>query len=149
MRAIVQRVSSAAVHIEGKTHSSIGKGLLVYIGVGHGDDMKDLELLVDKISHLRIFSDEAGKMNLDVGRAGGEVLVVSAFTVQADTRRGRRPSFDAAAPPQEADPMIQRFCRTLSDRGLTVKTGVFRAYMDVESHNDGPICILLDTKPPA
>jgi D-aminoacyl-tRNA deacylase len=146
MRAVVQRVRSAAVHIEGQEHSRIGPGLLVYLGVGSNDEAADLEYLVDKVAHLRIFSDSEGKMNLDVTQVGGEVLVVSAFTTQADARRGRRPSFDAAARPEQANPQFETFCRQLSACGLSVKTGVFRAMMDVESRNDGPICLLLDSR---
>ncbi len=146
MRAVVQRVGSAAVQVEGQTHAQIGPGLLVYLGVADGDGQEDLTYLVDKVRHLRIFTDEEGKMNLDVAEAGGEVLVVSAFTVQADARRGRRPSFDAAARPEDARPLVEAFCDALAGTGLTVRQGVFAAYMDVASHNDGPICILLDSK---
>jgi D-tyrosyl-tRNA(Tyr) deacylase len=146
MRAVVQRVDSAAVHVEGAEHARIGRGLLVYLGVGRGDGQGDLDYLVDKVSHLRIFGDAEGKMNLDVTQVGGEVLVISAFTICADARRGRRPSFDTAAPPEEANALFQGFCQALAACGLTVRTGVFRAYMDVESNNDGPICILLDSK---
>jgi len=118
----------------------------VYLGVAVEDGQDDLAYLVDKVRHLRIFADSAGKMNLDVSEAGGEVLVVSAFTTQADARRGRRPSFDAAARPDDAKPAVERFCEMLLAAGLTVRQGVFGAYMDVVSHNDGPICILLDSK---
>ena len=146
MRAVIQRVSSAAVNIDGQEHARIGPGLLVYLGVADGDGQDDLDYLVDKVRHLRIFTDRDGKMNLDVAQAGGEVLIVSAFTVQADARRGRRPSFDAAARPDVARPLVERFCEMLTDAGLTVRQGVFAAMMDVASHNDGPVCILLDSK---
>ena len=146
MRAVVQRVRSACVTVDGRECARTGAGLLVYLGVADGDGEEDLAYLVDKVRHLRIFTDDAGKMNLDLAQVAGEVLVVSAFTVQADARRGRRPSFDAAAPPEEAKPLVDRFCQMLSAAGLTVRQGVFAAYMDVASHNDGPICILLDSK---
>ncbi|MBN1343828.1 MAG: D-tyrosyl-tRNA(Tyr) deacylase [Phycisphaerae bacterium] len=146
MRAVVQRVSSAEVWVEGRRHSSAGPGLLVYLGVATGDGPDDLAFLVDKVRHLRIFPDADDKMNLDVAQAGGEVMVVSAFTVQADARRGRRPSFDAAARPEEAQPLVEAFCEQLAASGLIVRQGVFAAYMDVASHNDGPICILLDSR---
>lgn len=146
MRAVVQRVSSASVRVDGREHARIGAGALVYLGVAVEDGQDDLAYLVDKVRHLRIFADSAGKMNLDVSEAGGEVLVVSAFTTQADARRGRRPSFDAAARPDDAKPAVERFCEMLLAAGLTVRQGVFGAYMDVVSHNDGPICILLDSK---
>jgi D-tyrosyl-tRNA(Tyr) deacylase len=146
MRAVVQRVSSAAVRVEGRERSRIGAGLLVYLSVADGDTEDDLAYLVDKVRHVRIFQDDADRMNLDVAQAGGEVLVVSAFTVQADARRGRRPSFDAAARPEQAQPMVERFCDRLASEGLTVRQGVFAATMDVAAQNDGPICILLDSK---
>lgn len=146
MRAVVQRVSSAAVKVDGAECARTGPGLLVYLGVAVGDGEDDLAYLVDKVRHLRIFTDPNGKMNLDVAQAGGEALVVSAFTVQADARRGRRPSFDAAARPEEAEPLVDAFCERLTATGLTVRQGVFAATMDVASHNDGPICILLDSQ---
>ncbi len=145
MRAVVQRVAGAAVHIDGDEHVRIGPGLLVYLGVGRADGKADVDVLVDKVRHLRVFEDADGKMNLDVGQAGGQVLVVSAFTVQADARRGRRPSFDAAAPPDRARPLVEAFCERLAAAGINVAQGVFRTTMDVESHNDGPVCILLDS----
>jgi D-tyrosyl-tRNA(Tyr) deacylase len=146
MRAVVQRIRSAVVRVDGQERARTGAGLLVYVGMAEGDGQDDLAYLVDKVRHLRIFTDADGKMNLDVAQAKGEVLVVSAFTLLADARRGRRPSFDAAARPEEAEPLVAAFCRLLSDAGLTVKQGVFAASMDVASHNDGPICILLDSK---
>lgn len=146
MRAVVQRVGAATVSVNGDEYASTGPGLLVYLGVEKGDQDEDLAYLVDKVGHLRIFTDRDDKMNLDVAQAGGEVLVVSAFTVQADARRGRRPSFDSAARPEEARPMVDAFCEQLAATGLAVRQGVFAAYMDVASNNDGPICILLDSK---
>ncbi len=146
MRAVIQRVHSASVHVESLDPSCIGAGLLVYLGVGREDGEADLTYLVDKVAHLRIFSDNEGKMNLDVTQIGGEVLVVSAFTTQADARKGRRPSFDSAANADLAVPLYDRFVEMLRAMGLPVKTGVFQAMMNVESVNDGPICILLDSK---
>ncbi len=146
MRAVVQRVRSAEVHIESDLHAQVGQGLLVYLGVGKDDAEEDSAYLADKVRHLRIFPDGEGKMNLDVGQAGGEVLVVSAFTTQGDARKGRRPSFDPAARPEQAEPLVERFCRLLQDADLTVHIGVFGAYMNVISDNDGPICVLLDSK---
>jgi len=146
VRAVIQRVHSASVHVESLDPSCIGAGLLVYLGVGREDGEADLTYLVDKVAHLRIFSDNEGKMNLDVTQIGGEVLVVSAFTTQADARKGRRPSFDSAANADLAVPLYDRFVEMLRAMGLPVKTGVFQAMMNVESVNDGPICILLDSK---
>ncbi len=167
MRAVVQRVSQASVTtgraglLDGKAGlpaddgrcERIEAGLLVYLGVGHDDAESDVAYLVDKVRHLRVFSDEDGKQNLDVQQAGGQVgkpslpvLVVSAFTVQADARKGRRPSFEAAARPEKAEALYEKFCSTLRDTGLCVKTGSFGSYMSVKSDNDGPICILLDSR---
>ena len=145
MRAAVQRVSEASVVVEGKPVGTIGVGLLVYVGVGDTDGSEDVDYLVDKVCHLRIFPDADEKMNLDVGHAGGSVLVVSAFTLQADARKGRRPSFDSAADPDDALELYERFCDSLEQSGLAVERGKFRAMMDVKSVNAGPICILLDS----
>jgi len=145
MRAIVQRVSSAAVAIEGET-VAIGRGLLVYLGVGREDTAEDAAYLAEKIAGLRIFEDAAGKMNLDVSAAGGDVLVISAFSLFADARKGRRPSFDPAAPPELAEPLYEAVAAALRERGLTVRTGRFRATMAVRSENAGPVCILLDSR---
>jgi D-tyrosyl-tRNA(Tyr) deacylase len=146
MRAAVQRVSSAEVIVEGQVTGRIAKGLLVYVGVGHGDDPSDVDYLTDKITHLRIFRDEQGKMNLSVADVGGAILVISAFALQADARKGRRPSFDAAADPDTANGLYEKLCDDLAAAGLRVERGVFRAHMNVASTNDGPICILLDSR---
>jgi D-aminoacyl-tRNA deacylase len=146
MRATVQRVSRAAVTVEGQVAGAIGPGLLVYVGVAGDDGPADVEYLVDKIANLRIFTDDAGKMNRSVREIAGGVLVISAFALQADARKGRRPSFDAAARPELAVQLYDELCAELTRAGLTVARGVFRAHMDVESVNDGPICILLDSK---
>ncbi|MFQ6048352.1 MAG: D-aminoacyl-tRNA deacylase [Phycisphaerae bacterium] len=146
MRAVVQRVCRARVWADGQVRAQIEAGLLVYLAVGRDDDDEDLAYLVEKVRHLRIFTDAAGKMNLEVGQVGGQVMVVSAFSVYGDARRGRRPSFDAAAGPQHASRLYERFCKRLASTGLTVQQGVFAAHMDVEAVNDGPICILLDSR---
>jgi len=122
------------------------QGLLVYLGVAADDEDADLTYIVDKVRHLRIFSDENERMNLDVSQAGGKVLVVSAFTVQADARHGRRPSFEGAAPPDRARILYELFCDALVRSGLTVQRGSFGAMMAVQSVNAGPVCILLDSR---
>ncbi len=146
MRAIVQRVRSASVEIAGERVGRIERGLLVYVGVAADDNASDAEQLASKIAHLRIFEDDAGKMNLDVSAIGGAILVVSNFTLMADTRQGRRPAFIAAARPDAADALYQTVCEKLRNLGLPVQTGRFRESMAVSSINDGPINILLDTK---
>ena len=145
MRALVQRVSKASVTIEGKVVSAIKQGLVVLIGVGKGDSEPDAQYLADKIANLRIFSDEADKFNLSALDIGGEALVVSQFTLLADTRKGRRPSFTEAAPPEEAEPLIDKFVQLLQASGLKVQTGRFRQNMLVEIHNNGPVTIFIDS----
>jgi D-aminoacyl-tRNA deacylase len=145
MRAVVQRVSRAEVRVEGSATGAVGKGLMVLLGVAAGDGEDQARFLADKVAQLRIFEDPAGKMNLSVSEVGGGVLVVSQFTLLGDARKGNRPSFTAAAPPDEANTLYQRFCQLLRERGLTVETGVFRAHMEVELVNDGPVTILLDS----
>lgn len=146
MRAVVQRVSSAAVHVEGRPVGAIGHGLLVLVGVGGQDDETDVEYVAGKIRDLRIFADDAGKMNRDVGEAGGAVLLVSQFTLLGDARGGRRPSFIQAAPPELARTLYEGVAAALRARGLHVETGEFRAHMDVSLVNNGPVTILLDSK---
>jgi len=146
MRAVIQRVSEASVEVEDGVSGAIGAGLLVYLGVGTDDGDDDVAYIADKVRHLRIFPDDEGRLNRDVVEAGGKVLVVSAFTVQADARRGRRPSFDAAAAPELAVQLYERVCEALDQLGVSVERGVFRAMMSVHSVNAGPICILLDSK---
>jgi D-tyrosyl-tRNA(Tyr) deacylase len=146
MRATVQRVANAKVTVENQITGQIGRGVLVYVGVAPDDTADDVAYLVDKIANLRIFNDEQGKMNLSVRDIGGGVLVISAFTLQADARKGRRPSFDAAAPPELANALYEQLCAALAATGLTVARGVFRAAMEVESLNIGPICVPLDSK---
>jgi len=146
MRAVVQRVKRARVDVGEQLSGKIGLGLLVLLGVGAGDDESDAVYLVDKIAGLRIFEDGGGKMNLAVGEVGGGVLVVSQFTLYGDVRKGRRPSFDGAAPPDEANRLYEYFCELLRAKGLPVETGVFQAMMDVELVNQGPVTILLDSR---
>ena len=146
MRAVIQRVSEASVLVGGEVCSDIGRGLLVYLGVDRDDGDQDIEYLADKLRHLRIFPDETDRMNLDVVQAGGQVLLVSAFTVSADARRGRRPSFDSAAPPDEAVVLYERLCEVLTRLGCAVQRGRFQTTMDIRSVNVGPVCILLDSR---
>ena len=146
MRAVVERVSRAEVRVDGVAVGAIGKGLLVLLGVGQDDGDADASYLADKTAGLRIFQDDEGKMNRSVEDIGGSVLVVSQFTLFGDCRKGRRPSFAAAAPPGEADALYQHYVSLLRERGLTVETGVFQAMMKVDSVNDGPVTILLDSK---
>ena len=146
MRAVVQRVSQATVTVEGQTVAAIERGLLVYLGVATDDGDADLTYVVDKLRYLRIFPDEQDKLNLDVSQAGGKVLVVSAFTVQADARRGRRPSFVSAATPDRARVLYELLCDALARSGLTVARGLFGALTDVQSVNAGPVCVLLDSR---
>lgn len=146
MRATIQRVSQAQVTVEGRIVGAIDAGLLVYVGVAQDDGPEDVRYLADKIAALRIFNDADGKMNLSIQDVAGGVLVISAFALQADARKGRRPSFDNAAGPELADALYQQLYKELAKTGLTVARGVFRAYMQVSSINDGPICILLDSR---
>ena len=148
MRAVVQRVSRAEVRVEGTSVGAVGRGLLVLLGVARDDGEADARFLADKVARLRIFEDEAGKMNRSVEDVGGGVLVVSQFTLLGDARKGNRPSFTAAAPPEAASALYERFCALLGERGLAVARGVFRAHMDVELVNDGPVTILLDSGRP-
>jgi D-tyrosyl-tRNA(Tyr) deacylase len=146
MRAVVQRVSEASVRGDGKVYGSIDRGLLVYLGVDRDDGDADVSYLADKVRHLRIFPDESDRMNRDVMQAKGQVLVVSAFTVQADARRGRRPAFESAASQDRAIVLYELFCDALRRLGVPVERGSFGDYMDVESVNAGPICILLESR---
>lgn len=146
MRAVVQRVSDARVRVAGRTVGEIGGGLLVLVGVAGDDGPSDVQYMSAKVRDLRIFDDEAGKMNRTVAEAAGGVLVVSQFTLCGDVRRGRRPSFDAAAPPPLARALYEDLVRDLRASGLTVATGEFQARMAVELVNDGPVTILLDSK---
>lgn len=146
MRAVIIRVASASVSIEGRVVSEIERGLLALIGVETGDSSADIDHVAGKIRDLRIFSDAAGKMNLSVMDVGGAVLAVSQFTLVADVSRGRRPSFIRAAPPEEANAAYEGVVARLREAGLVVKTGVFRADMQVMSVNDGPVTIWIDSR---
>ena len=143
---MVQRVSTALVRIEGKEHSRIGTGLLVLVGVEQGDTEADAGILAKKVIELRIFEDETARMNRSVVEVGGAVLAVSQFTLLGDCRKGRRPSFDKAAKPDEARGLYERFVSNIATAGVPVETGVFREMMDVESTNSGPVTLLLDTR---
>lgn len=144
MKALLQRVSRAEVRVGGRTAGRIGAGLLVLLGVARGDGEAECDALAEKTAKLRIFPDGEGRMDRAVGEAGGAVLCVSQFTLLADTRRGRRPDFTPAAPPDAARPLYERFCARLREAGLPVETGVFGATMDVELVNDGPVTVLLE-----
>ena len=146
MRAVIQRVSEASVSVDGQVAGQIGRGLLVLLGVGPGDGAPEVALLADKIANLRIFPDEAGRFDRSALEVGGAVLVVSQFTLYADTRRGRRPSFTAAAAPEVAAPLVADFAAALRERGLAVENGVFGAHMRVALINDGPVTITLDSE---
>ncbi|MBI4310974.1 MAG: D-tyrosyl-tRNA(Tyr) deacylase [Chloroflexi bacterium] len=145
MRALLQRVTQASVTVEGQTVGSIGPGLLVFLGVGQGDSEDDARYVVEKVSNLRIFADPEGRFNLSVLDVGGQVLLVSQFTLYADTRRGRRPSFTGAAPPQEAEALCDRVAGLFRAAGLHMETGRFQAHMLVQLANDGPVTIFIDS----
>jgi D-aminoacyl-tRNA deacylase len=146
VRAVVQRVRRASVTVEGRVSGAIAAGLLVFVGVASDDGLADAEYIVNKTRELRIFPDEHGRMNRSVVESGGAVLVVSQFTLQGDCRKGRRPSFDGAAPGTIARALYEDVVRGLRDSGLSVGTGVFQADMDVELVNDGPVTLLLDSR---
>ena len=142
----MQRVTKASVEVGGEAVGRIGQGLVVFIGVAQGDTERDANYLAHKIANLRIFSDEASKFNLSALEIGGEILVISQFTLLADTRKGRRPSFVQAALPEQAEALFNLFVRHVRDTGLRVETGRFRQHMLVEIHNDGPVTVALDSK---
>lgn len=145
MRAVVQRVSSASVSVSGQTRGAIGKGLLVFVGIEKGDGHADLEYMASKITALRVFEDTGGRMNLDLREAGGALLVISQFTLLGDCRKGRRPSFDRAEEPQRAKEIYEALVKRLGE-SARVETGEFQAHMEVESINDGPVTVLLDSR---
>ena len=144
MRALIQRVSHASVTVDQQTISSIGKGLLILLGVGHGDGEEQANFLAEKTANLRIFEDEQGKTNLSILDVKGEAIVVSQFTLYANTQKGRRPSFIEAALPDVAEPLVNRFVELLRGHGVPTQTGKFGAHMEVEIHNDGPVTIWLE-----
>jgi D-tyrosyl-tRNA(Tyr) deacylase len=145
MRAVVQRVSQASVTIDGVVIAEISQGFLVLLGITQSDGEAEAIYLARKIAGLRLFEDNADKMNLALEDVGGLVLVVSQFTLYGDVRKGRRPSFTDAAPPQQAEPLYQRFCALLANEGVSVAQGVFQAHMQVALVNDGPVTLMLDT----
>lgn len=145
MRVVVQRVAEASVTVDNQVVGQIGAGLLVLLGVGAGDGPAEVALLTEKIANMRIFADDDGRFNRSALDVGGAALVVSQFTLYADTRRGRRPSFAAAAPPEVAAPLVDAFVAALRERGMTVATGIFGAHMHVALLNDGPVTIVLDS----
>jgi D-tyrosyl-tRNA(Tyr) deacylase len=146
MRAVVQRVKRARVDVGGRAVGEIGKGVLVFLGVGQKDSEKDADYLANKVAHLRIFSDEKGLMNLSLMESGGDALVVSQFTLWADCVKGRRPSFTRAASPERAKELYEHFIQSLRSLGLRVASGVFQEIMEVHLTNDGPVTILLDSE---
>ena len=146
MRALLQRVSRAHVVVENQVVGAIGHGFLVLLGIGQSDGEAQVQTLAEKIVHLRVFEDDEGKMNRSLLDIGGEALVVSQFTLYADVRKGRRPSFTSAAPPALAEPLVERFKETLVGYGLKVEGGIFGAHMAVELINDGPVTIWLDSE---
>jgi len=146
VKALLQRVTSASVSIAGEIVGRIGQGLVVFVGVANGDTEKDAQYLAQRTVDLRIFADDAGRFNLSAVDIKGELLVVSQFTLLADTRKGRRPSFIEAAPPAQAEELFEQFLEQVGTSGLKVETGRFQQHMEVEIHNDGPVTILLDSR---
>ena len=146
MKALVQRVTKASVSVNGEAVGKISHGLVVLLGVARGDTEKDTVYLAEKIANLRIFSDDASKFNLSALETGAEILIISQFTLLADTRKGRRPSFEAAAPPEQAEALVDFFIDRVRDAGLKAETGRFQQHMLVEIHNDGPVTIALDSR---
>jgi D-aminoacyl-tRNA deacylase len=144
MRALLQRVSRASVVVDGRVVGQIGPGMVVLLGITHSDGRGQAEWLAGKIVGLRIFEDEAGKMNRSLADIEGACLVVSQFTLYGDARKGRRPSFSDAAPPEKAEPLVDYFIEQLRRAGVEVATGIFGAYMDVEIHNDGPVTLFIE-----
>lgn len=146
MRAVIQRVKQASVSVDSETRGAIGPGIVILVGVAQGDTTTDADKLAKKAAELRIFPDADGRFNRSLLDVNGEALVVSQFTLLADTRKGRRPNFIAAAPPQEAERLIDAFINSLQNRGVRVAAGQFGAHMLVEIHNDGPVTIILDSR---
>jgi D-tyrosyl-tRNA(Tyr) deacylase len=145
MRALVQRVARARVMVDGREAGAIDRGLLVLLGATHADRAADADWLARKVGGLRVFADDGGQMNLDLASAGGRALVVPQFTLYGDARRGRRPDFLAAARPEHAEPLFERFCATLAGTGIGVERGVFRAHMAVEALSDGPVTLMIES----
>lgn len=146
MKVVVQRVKKGSVSVNGNVINTIGKGYILLVGMGLGDSKEEIDFIANKIAYLRIFEDEDDKMNRSILDVGGEILAISQFTLFADCKRGRRPSFIEAAPPQEASQLFDYFVEQLRTYNITVKTGIFQAMMDVELCNYGPVTIVLDSK---
>lgn len=144
MRALLQRVSSANVTVNGRIIGQIERGFVILLGVTHADTIAEADWLANKIAGLRLFEDDAGKMNLSLAEVAGSLLVVSQFTLYGDARKGKRPSFTAAARPEQAEPLVDYFCEKLRQSGLTVATGQFGAIMQVAIHNEGPVTLILE-----
>jgi D-tyrosyl-tRNA(Tyr) deacylase len=144
LRILLQRVSRASVSVRGETVAEIGSGLLLLVGVGRDDGFGEYDRLADKVFHLRVFEDEQGKMNRSLSDVGGQILVVPQFTLYGDVRKGRRPSWDGAAPPDLAEDRVEAFAKALEARGAAVKRGAFREHMQVELVNDGPVTLWID-----
>lgn len=144
MRALLQRVSFASVSVNGRITGQIERGFVILLGVTHSDTVAEADWLANKLSGLRLFEDEAGKMNLSLADVGGEFLVISQFTLYGDARKGRRPSFTDAARPEQAEPLVDTFCEKLRQNGFRVATGVFGSHMAVKIHNDGPVTLMLE-----
>lgn len=144
MRVLLQRVSEASVSVDDQLVGAIGRGFVVLVGVAHGDGQEQAAWLAKKVAGLRIFEDDEGKMNLSLDEVGGSVLVISQFTLYGDASKGRRPSWSAAARPEEAEPLVDYFIEQLRLEGLTVAMGEFGAYMQVEIHNDGPVTLMIE-----
>ena len=145
MRALLQRVSSGKVIVDGRTVAAISHGLVILLGIGQGDTQENARFLARKIASLRIFEDDAGKFNRSILDSGGAAIVVSQFTLYADTRKGRRPSFTDAAPPEIAEPLVEKFAEALSALGIPTQKGIFGAHMLVDIENDGPVTIWLES----
>ncbi len=146
MRVLIQRVTKARVYTEGRERASIGKGMLLFVGIGKGDGPEDIEYLSKKIARLRIFEDSNNRMNLSITQAGGQILSVSQFTLYADTRKGNRPGFDQSADPEFAREYWHLLNSSLRDNGIEVKEGIFAAHMDVDLVNNGPVTVMIDSK---
>ena len=144
MRVLLQRVSRAAVRVDGRTVAEIGRGFLLLVGIGKDDGFGEYDRLAEKVFNLRVFEDEQGKMNRSLSDVGGEILLVPQFTLYGNVKRGRRPSWDGAAPPEIAEDRVEAFARALEARGATVQRGAFREHMEVELVNDGPVTLWID-----
>ena len=146
MKVLLQRVTGASVSIDGEVVGKIGQGMVAFVGVAEGDAETDIDYLVPKMTGLRIFADDEGRFNISIDDVGGALLLISQFTLLANTRKGKRPSFTGAAPPEQAELLFEQFVKKTRATGLKVETGRFQQYMQVEIHNDGPVTIMLDSR---